>query len=113
MNNNAAVWQHALTLFNLLVLDIGWQFKDLECKWMPNITAFEFNIWECVAFAGFRLALVQLAVGASKVDNLQNAVKHIKTAAAEGAKIVALPVSEWLKYNTVFLVFFLGGGAII
>ena len=39
----------------------------------------------------FRLALVQLAVTASKSENLLRAAKLIKEAAANGAKIVALP----------------------
>ena len=40
----------------------------------------------------FRLALVQLAVGADKATNLQRASQKIKEAARNGAKVVALPV---------------------
>ena len=40
----------------------------------------------------FRLALVQLAVGADKAANLQRASQKIKEAARNGAKVVALPV---------------------
>ena len=39
----------------------------------------------------FRLALIQLAVGASKTENLQRAATYITQAAKNGAKIVALP----------------------
>ena len=42
--------------------------------------------------AQFRLALVQLAVGANKAANLQRASQKIKEAARNGAKVVALPV---------------------
>ena len=41
----------------------------------------------------FRLALVQLAVGADKAANLQRASQKVKEAAENGAKVVALPVS--------------------
>ena len=44
--------------------------------------------------AEFRLALVQLAVGASKSDNLTRAAKLVSEAAKQGAKIVSLPVSH-------------------
>ena len=40
-----------------------------------------------------RLALIQLAVGASKADNLQRASKLIAQAAQGGAKLISLPVS--------------------
>ena len=40
----------------------------------------------------FRLALVQLAIGANKAANLQRARQKIKEAARNGAKVVALPV---------------------
>lgn len=43
---------------------------------------------------GLRLALVQLAVGASKADNIQRAAKHVAEAAKAGAHLVALPVSQ-------------------
>ena len=39
-----------------------------------------------------RVALAQLLVTASKAANVDNAVAAIKAAAANGAKIVALPV---------------------
>ena len=39
----------------------------------------------------FRVALVQLAVGSSKADNVKKAVSLIQAAAKEGAKLVALP----------------------
>ena len=45
--------------------------------------------------AEFKLALVQLAVGASKVDNVTRAVAMVKQAASAGAKLIALPVSVW------------------
>eukprot|EP01059_Diplonema_ambulator_P028138 TRINITY_DN46865_c0_g1_i1.p1 TRINITY_DN46865_c0_g1~~TRINITY_DN46865_c0_g1_i1.p1 ORF type:complete len:276 (+),score=28.31 TRINITY_DN46865_c0_g1_i1:44-871(+) len=38
-----------------------------------------------------KVALCQLAVGANKAANVQNAVQHIRKAAAEGAKLVVLP----------------------
>ncbi|CAG7838265.1 unnamed protein product [Allacma fusca] len=83
----------------------------------------------------FRLAMIQLAVTASKADNLKNAFLKIKEAANAGAQIVALPecfnspygvdyfpeyaepvpngetsrrLSEWSRENKVYLV----GGSI-
>lgn len=41
----------------------------------------------------FRLALAQLSVTADKSANVQGAVEAIKTAAAAGANMIALPVS--------------------
>ena len=50
-------------------------------------------ILRCVCyFVEFRLALIQLAVSASKTDNLQRAAKLVTEAAKQGAKIVSLPV---------------------
>ncbi|ESO89486.1 hypothetical protein LOTGIDRAFT_179029 [Lottia gigantea] len=48
----------------------------------------------------FKLALIQLAVGASKVENVKNAVKFIKEAAGNGAKLVALPECFNSPYGT-------------
>jgi len=42
-------------------------------------------------FQAFKIALVQLAVSASKSDNLKRAVKLVKEASEKGAKVVALP----------------------
>ncbi|XP_050415931.1 omega-amidase NIT2 [Patella vulgata] len=50
----------------------------------------------------FKLALLQLAVGASKVDNLTKAVRLIKEAASNGAKIVALPECFNSPYGTSY-----------
>jgi omega-amidase len=44
-----------------------------------------------MAAKAFRLALVQLAVGTSKADNLRRAANFISKAAKNGANIVALP----------------------
>lgn len=53
-------------------------------------------------FAGFRLALVQLAVTANKAQNLIRAREKIKEAVAGGAQVVALPVGLCflLKYDS-------------
>lgn len=40
----------------------------------------------------FKIALVQLAVGSQKSANLERASSLVRTAAKEGAKLVALPV---------------------
>ena len=56
-------------------------------------------------FAGFRLALVQLTVGSSKAENLQNAVKRIAEAATGGANVVTLPVSFDLNTHYDFIAF--------
>jgi hypothetical protein len=40
----------------------------------------------------FRLALIQLAVSASKVNNLNRAAELIAKAAKQGAQLLALPV---------------------
>lgn len=50
----------------------------------------------------FRLALVQLAVTASKSDNLARASKLIKEAASKGANIVALPECFNSPYGTSY-----------
>lgn len=50
----------------------------------------------------FRLALVQLAVTASKQDNLTRAAKLIKEAASNGANIVALPECFNSPYGTSY-----------
>lgn len=46
-----------------------------------------------VHFLGFRLALVQLAVGVTKAENLQRAASKVAEAAKGGAHLVTLPVS--------------------
>lgn len=40
----------------------------------------------------FKIALVQLLVGANKLENVKNAIKSIEIAAKNGSSIVALPV---------------------
>lgn len=50
----------------------------------------------------FRLALVQLAVTASKSENLARAAKLIKDAASNGAKVVALPECFNSPYGTTY-----------
>lgn len=49
-----------------------------------------------------RLALVQLAVGKSKLDNVSQAVQKIKEAASEGAQLVALPECFNCPYGTQY-----------
>ena len=51
----------------------------------------------------FRLALIQLAVGSNKSENLSRATKLISEAAKQGAKIVSLPVSWTFFGFDVFL----------
>ncbi|CAD5121352.1 DgyrCDS9875 [Dimorphilus gyrociliatus] len=41
--------------------------------------------------SGFRIALIQLAVGANKIENLTRAAKLVKEAASKGAKLISLP----------------------
>ena len=50
----------------------------------------------------FRLALVQLSVSTSKKENLLRAVKLIKEAASNGAKVVALPECFNSPYGTSY-----------
>lgn len=50
----------------------------------------------------FRLALVQLAVSASKADNLASAVRLIKQASQNGANVVALPECFNSPYGTSY-----------
>ena len=51
----------------------------------------------------FRLALIQLAVGASKAENLQRAETFIRKAAKEGgAQVVALPECFNSPYGTQY-----------
>lgn len=44
-------------------------------------------------FSEFKLAAIQLAVGADKLLNVQRAVAKIAEAASNGANVVVLPVS--------------------
>ena len=44
-------------------------------------------------FVEFKLAMIQMAVGASKPENIAKAVKFITEASSAGANIVTLPVS--------------------
>ncbi|XP_059078299.1 omega-amidase NIT2-like [Tigriopus californicus] len=50
----------------------------------------------------FRLALIQLAVGANKSQNLTAAAKHVKEAASQGAQLVSLPECFNSPYGTNF-----------
>lgn len=50
----------------------------------------------------FKLALVQLAVGASKGDNIARAVSMVKQAAAAGADLIALPECFNSPYGTSY-----------
>ena len=65
----------------------------------PEVSSLSFFKYLC---SEFRLALVQLAVGASKADNLSRAARLIKEASKEGAKVVALPVS--ICYRRVIMI---------
>ena len=47
-------------------------------------------------FQPFRLALIQLATTADKALNLRRARKLVTEAAANGAKVIVLPVSAFL-----------------
>ena len=52
--------------------------------------------------AKLRIALIQLAVGADKLANLQRAAAKIKEAASNGAQLIALPVSvDHTHYHTL------------
>ena len=42
----------------------------------------------------FKIALVQLAVGADKAANLKNAVQAVREASGKGANLVVLPVCQ-------------------
>ena len=50
----------------------------------------------------FRVALVQLAVTATKADNITRAAKLVKEAAQKGAKVVALPECFNSPYGTSY-----------
>ena len=52
-----------------------------------------YMVWPPLGLHQFRLALVQLAVGADKAANLQRASRMVREAAENGAQVVALPVS--------------------
>ncbi|XP_026514812.1 omega-amidase NIT2 [Terrapene carolina triunguis] len=54
------------------------------------------------AMANFRLALIQLHVSAVKSDNLNKACGLIRKAAAQGAKVVALPECFNSPYGTKY-----------
>lgn len=62
-------------------------------------------IWFIVFFSPgnkFRLALVQLSVGANKSSNLTNAIRRIKEAASEGARMIVLPECFNSPYGTQY-----------
>ena len=50
----------------------------------------------------FRLALIQLLVGADKANNLTRAVKCIREAASNGAQLIVLPECFNSPYGTQF-----------
>ena len=50
------------------------------------------------SLAGFKLALIQLAVTANKTENIVRACQKIAEASKAGAKVVALPVRYDKKY---------------
>ena len=50
----------------------------------------------------FRLALIQLLVGADKANNLARAVKYIREAASNGAQLIVLPECFNSPYGTQF-----------
>lgn len=61
----------------------------------------------------FRLALVQLAIGAKKSANLQRASKNVREAANNGAEVVVLPVSTCQRKRMEIVLFgYYGGGEV-
>jgi hypothetical protein len=52
----------------------------------------------------FKLALIQLAIGADKSKNLQHAKSKILEAAGHGANVVVLPVSQYLLQTSLILI---------
>lgn len=50
----------------------------------------------------FKIALIQLAVGTNKTNNVTHAKELIRAAANEGASIVSLPVSVFSIYMNNF-----------
>lgn len=55
-----------------------------------------------MASSSFRVALIQLAVKASKADNLARAGEQIRKAAANGAKLVCLPECFGFPYGVQY-----------
>lgn len=55
-----------------------------------------------MASSSFRIALIQLAVKASKADNFARAGEQIKKAAASGAKLVCLPECFGFPYGVQY-----------
>ncbi len=58
-------------------------------------TVYTYSLIYVYIFPEFRLALIQLAVGANKTENLARAAKLVADAANAGAKVVSLPVRIW------------------
>lgn len=54
----------------------------------------------CVTFSDIRLALVQMAVGKNKLDNINHAVNLIKDAKEKGSNLVVLPECFNSPYGT-------------
>ena len=61
-----------------------------------TLTTNSYKVSTTVMANKFKLALIQLAVGASKTANLERAGSLIREAASKGAQLVALPVKSRL-----------------
>jgi hypothetical protein len=57
------------------------------------------NLWTCL-FSAFRLALIQLAVGEDKVENVRRALSFVKKAKENGSHLIALPECFNSPYGT-------------
>jgi predicted amidohydrolase len=53
-----------------------------------------------VTFLAFRLALIQLAVGEDKAENVKRALSFIKKAKENGSYVIALPECFNSPYGT-------------
>jgi len=56
-----------------------------------------------VLFQEFKLALIQLAVGSNKADNLRRACQLVREAANQGANLITLPECFNSPYGTGIL----------
>ena len=85
-------------------------FRIVNCQSVISLDFFGSSDTSCCKLASvplamsssFRLALIQLAVGANKAANVKHACDKVKEAAANGAKVVSLPECFNSPYGTKY-----------
>lgn len=78
-----------------------WLLKPVQLVFVQDLfcDVVFLHLWPCL-FAAFRLALIQLAVGEDKVQNVKRALSFIKKAKENGSHLIALPECFNSPYGT-------------